>query len=183
MKKYAFLLACLLPFFSCATVYKIEYALLQPSPSDDLSFKDDLIDIQFAFAETYVGFALQNKTDSGIKIHWNDLSIVFPSGKTSRIFHNGVKFINRKKPQAATVVPSNTKVSDILIPVEDVYSYSVRWLEVGGRSFFGGENKLVWDEKEISIYFPLEIKGAKKEYDFKFKINVSQPPPAPGQIK
>ena len=105
--------------------------------------------------------------------------MIYPSGTSSRVIHSGIKLADRNNPQAPTVIPPNAKVSDILIPSENIY-YSELYNEWKYRPLFGGEDRLVWNDKDFSIYFPLEIKGDNKEYSFKFKINVSLPP---GEIK
>jgi len=184
MKKYIILFALFLVFCSCAlmmtpTPYNWSFSLEEPKPSGTLTYSDDFIDVVFSFGNTQIGFDIQNKTDSGIKINWDDLSVIYPSGTSSRVIHSGIKLADRNNPQAPTVIPPNAKVSDILIPSENIY-YSELYNEWKYRPLFGGEDRLVWNDKDFSIYFPLEIKGDNKEYSFKFKINVSLPP---GEIK
>jgi hypothetical protein len=122
--------------------------------------------VVFAIGDKEIGFDIQNKTDTGIKINWDELSMIFPGGKSSRVIHSGVKLVDRNSPQAPTTSPPNAKVSDFLIPSG----------ENGGwrhSRLFKGNNILAWDNKEFIIYFPLEIKGAKKEYNFKRTFAVS----------
>jgi len=191
MKKNVLLLGLLLTFFSCMTpitrAYNWRFSLEKPQPSETLSFSDDYVDITFALEGVTdvsyysivkdakeIGFEIQNKTDRGIKINWDDISIIYPDGKASRVIHGGVKLIEKASIQAPTIVPPNARVSDILVPTENISSTTYGW---NTAPLFGGENRLIWNDKEFSIFFPLEIKGEKKEYTFKFKINVSLPAP------
>jgi hypothetical protein len=163
--------------------YNWRFSLEQPKPSEKLEYSDDFIDVVFTIGETQIGFDIQNKTDSGIKINWDELSMIYPTGTSSRVIHSGIRLMDRNAPQAPTIIPPNAKVSDILIPSENIYYLSGQYGGWNYHPLFGGDNSLAWNDKEFSIYFPLEIKGSKKEYNFKFKINVSQPTPASGQKK
>ena len=139
--------------------------------SDTLIFSDEFIDIKFSVLEKLIDFHIQNKTNEGIKINWDELSFISPDGTASRVNHSsGIRVIEKGNPQVPTVIPPNTKISDSLIPTKNIY-YSYDW---NAKDLFPGENKIIYNDKEFGIYFPIEIKGSKKEYTFKFKINVSQ---------
>jgi hypothetical protein len=143
------------------------------TPLETLTYSDDFIKIAFAVEYREIRFDIQNKTYSGIKINWDDLSMIYSSGKASRVIHSGVRLIDRNNPQASTMIPPNAKVSDILIPSENI-TYTLG--KYGGwdyRSLFKEDNSQTLDNKKFSIYFPLEIKGEKKEYIFKFKMIAS----------
>jgi len=163
--------------------YDWAFSLLGPNPSKGLVYSDNFVIVGFMIEKTKINFIIENKTDSGIKINWDEFSMIYPSGTSSRVIHNGIKVVDRNSPQALTTIPPNAKVSDILIPSENIYYASV---ESGGwnyHSLFEGDNPLTWNDRVFSVYFPLEIKGSKKEYTFKFKINVSQPTPASAEKK
>jgi len=181
LRKYVLISGLLLFLFACVSfptypTYNWHFALQEPKPSEDLAFSDDFIDVLFTIGGTQIGFDIRNKTDSGIKINWDDLSIIYPGGTSSRVIHSGIRLMDRNNPQAPTIIPPNARVSDVLIPSENIYYVSGQYGGWREHSLFGGDG-LSWDGKEFSIYFPLEIKGNKQEYTFKFKINVSQPPP------
>ena len=174
MKKQTFLLCLLLFLFSCVTVpvYRLDFTLQEPTQSDTLSYSDDSIDVQFQVLNTQIAFDIQNKTNSGIKINWDELSFVSPEGTSSRVIHSGIKLIDRNAPQAPTVIPPNAKIHDILIPSENIFysdsKFDGGWKET--RLFPQDANLL--DNSSCSVYFPLEIRGEKKEYTFKFNITV-----------
>lgn len=152
--------------------YNWSFSLIQPTPSETLSYSDAFIKITFGIDNQIIGFEIQNKTDSGIKINWDDLSIIYPSGTFSRVICLGKKPMDKNSPQAPTVVPPNAKVQDALIPSENIYRDNLD--RNGVPPLFGGDDILKWNNKDFRIYFPLEIKGSKKEYTFKFKIHVSE---------
>jgi len=202
------LLVILATLFSCSrvlSVYNWRFSLEKPEPSETaklspetLSYSDDSIDITFVLGGVtemvqddiigiyaskdveQIAFDIQNKTDRGIKINWDDISIIYPDGTTSRVIHSGVKLIDKSNPQALTIVPPNARVNDILAPTDKITSTSAGWQTA---PLFGGNDRLFWNDKEFGVFFPLEIKGEKKEYTFKFKINVLKSTPTPAKKK
>ena len=149
--------------------YEWTFSLEKPTPSNNLFYSDGFIDIAFLINKTQIGFAIQNKTESGIKLNWDEISFISPTGTASRVIHSGIRLIDKNNPQAPTVIPPNSKISDIVIPSENI-KYEGGWKE--GRLFEG--DYITFNGKEFSIYFPLEIKGVKKEYSFKFKTRVTK---------
>jgi hypothetical protein len=155
MKKNVLLLGLLLTFFSCVRIvptYYWRFSLEQPQPSETLSFSDDFIDISFFIEDVTevntgygvgpirdaqeIAFKIQNKTDSGIKINWDDLSMIHPDGTARRVNHGRSKLIDSNMPQPSTVIPPNAKVADILVPMENIDAYGISPL-------FGGEDRLM----------------------------------------
>lgn len=151
--------------------YKWNFAMLAPAPSDKLVFSDEFMDIVFSFGDKQISFEIQNKTASGIKLNWDEFSIIYPNGNMSRVVHSGVRLMDRNSPQAPTVIPPGAKISDFLTPSENIhFDYGEWWYSL----LFPGKDELLWNDKDISIYAPLEINAVKKEYKFKFHITVTQ---------
>lgn len=179
MKKFIFLFVLLLAFFSCAgwrppsdMTYNWRFSLQEPAQSDTLTFSDEFINIKFIVLEKLIDFDIQNKTNEGIKINWDELSFISPDGTASRVNHSsGIRVIEKGNPQAPTVIPPNAKISDSLIPTKNIYRSGYEWT---AQDLFPEDDKTIYNDKEFRIYLPIEIKGSKKEYTFKFKINVSQ---------
>jgi hypothetical protein len=130
-----------------------------------------------------LGFNLINKTDRAIKINWDDISFVSPRGKANRVVHTGIRYIERDATQAPTTVPPGAKLIDALTPVVLIYysdglnlgSYGTYGQGWKTAPLFQGYNKIDIENKEMSLYLPLEISGEKKEYNFTFGIsNVRQ---------
>jgi hypothetical protein len=161
--------------------YEWNFDLRAPVNSKNLVYSDGAITIAFVISKSQVLFEIQNMTDSGIKINWDDISFISPTNRASRVVHSGIRFIDKSNPQAPTVIPPKSKISDILIPSENV-SFSTGWNE---GSLFEGDTSsyivgnpeppkpLIFNGREFGIYFPIEIKGVKKEYSFRFGISVA----------
>jgi hypothetical protein len=55
-----------------------------------------------------------------IEIIWDETSIVMPSGTSEKIMHSGVKYVDRGQSMPNTVLPPNAKITDELIPIDNV---------------------------------------------------------------
>jgi len=147
-------------------IYTFKMAKPRPSPTN--SYQDLSVKITFVITRQ-VGFRLENKTGSPIEIDWNHASFIDFESTAHRVMHEGVRYIERDKPLASTVVPPGANVTDVLIPVDSVYYESgigggwktVDTLPVSLRLF---------DGKTIGIYLPLKIGTASKNYLFSFRV-------------
>lgn len=79
-------------------------------------YEDDLIKIDWEFSGTQFDFVLHNKSNQSIKILWDDAAFISMSGESGRIFHKGIKIIDREKSQPPTTVYKNASISDIIAP-------------------------------------------------------------------
>ncbi len=127
------------------------------TPLEVLSFSDAFLKISFIVGEKEIVFEIQNKTDSGVKINWDDLSFIRSDGNASRVIHSGIRLVNRNDPQAPTLIPPTAKVSDNLIPSENIVSSSSSpgWLYLPLFSNTIEGNK-------FSLYIPL---NNKRDYE------------------
>ena len=94
---------------------------------DLLKYEDSLISIIWEYDLSSLGFEIENKGENSIKINWNDAAIISYDGSTSKIFHKGVKYINREEEQQPTVIYKNSKLKDLLIPIDNVYFLSGKY--------------------------------------------------------
>jgi hypothetical protein len=149
--------------------FEWSFSLTAPDGSNGLQFSDALVDMIFIITRTQVGFAAQNKSKTAIKVNWDDIAYVAVSGVAGRVIHSGIRLVDKEKSQAATVIPPGAKITDAIIPADNV-TYAGGWKEA--RLFDG--DYMSYNGKEFGLYFPVEINGTKKEYSFRFKIGVSQ---------
>lgn len=106
---------------------RYSFSLTKPVTSQQLHFEDASLRIGFVLGMKEIGFELANKTDGPIRIDWNSLSYIDPSGKAHGLIHKGVKFANKEQPQAPATVPPTAAISDTVAPVDNVYSSSGTW--------------------------------------------------------
>lgn len=157
-------------YFILSQILYVGFSLEAPVKSDTLSYSDDFINIQFQIYEDKIVFDIQNKTNSIIKINWDEISFVSINGQAFRVVHSGVLYINPNAPQTPTIIPPDSKLHDILIPSENIYFDSSNF-EWKLKPLFPFSSQIMHN-KSFSIYFPLEIKGKRKDYTFKFKYQI-----------
>ena len=163
------------------TLYHYDISLEDPIQSETLEFTDSLISIKFEIRKKEIGFNIKNKSNRAIKINWDEIVYISPSGAAHRVIHSGIRYIDRNKPQAPSVIPPNANFSDIIVPSDNIY-----YLEVPRTGIVDLDLKfsklegwrvadLIYPGQDLKgktfkVYMPLEIDGEKKNYTFTFKI-------------
>ncbi|WP_221409460.1 hypothetical protein [Marinoscillum furvescens] len=145
-----------------------------------MTHSDSLIDITWKLNATSFSFQLVNKSNSNLRINWNEAVYVDHSGTSGAIIHSEVKYIDKNKPQKPTVIVAGSKVEDIIVPSENIYYVSGQYggwktkpiLPNWGRS----QEELdaltdVYIDKDISILLPISSGEDTYEYLFKFHVN------------
>ena len=97
--------------------------IIQSGIVDSLTstFEDSIVKISWQYAISQIGFELTNKCNETIKIVWDDAAFISIENESGRIFHKGIKYIDRENPQAPTSIYKNTTLSDLIAPTNNVY--------------------------------------------------------------
>lgn len=135
-------------------------------------YSDDYIDIVWFVSSKHFNFELINKSNHTIKINWDDVSYVDVNGKTGRVMHAGVKYIDRNSSQPATSIPKKAKISDLLLPTDNVYL-------IPGQYGGWNEKDLISSKdvgKKMIILMPIVIHNIQNDYIFEFKIDALMEP-------
>jgi hypothetical protein len=145
--------------------------MVKPSESRELMFEDQAIRIRFTLSETQIGLLLQNKMTSPIKIDWNTVSYMDITGLAHSVMHTGVRYIERDRPQVATIIPPEAMIEDAIVPSDHI-SYTPG--SGGGWSsrplFPALAETDLYIGKTFSVFMPLELEGSVKNYSFTFRI-------------
>jgi len=163
------------------TLYHYDISLEDPIQSETLEFTDSLISIKFEIRKKEIGFNIKNKSNRAIKINWDEIVYISPSGAAHRVIHSGIRYIDRDKPQAPSVIPPNAYFSDIIVPSDNIYYLEVPRtgivdLDLKNLKLEGWRvHDLIYPAQDLKgktfkVYMPLEIDGEKKNYTFTFKI-------------
>lgn len=144
-------------------------------------FEDDLLKIEWlgysqstvqpmvpVFAASSLGFTLQNKSDSTMRIIWDGASFVSPSGENSRVIHSGVRFIEKNKEQAPSVITKGGSLTDTISPSDGLYWNGGRWVE---SDFLGNKTA----GKTVKVLLPIEVNDKTLEYLFEFDVLPIEP--------
>jgi hypothetical protein len=144
-------------------------------------FEDDTVAIDWTLDSTRVlgrertsglSFVLRNKTDSPVRILWDEAAYVDENGNSDRVTHQGVKFISRDQPMPPSVVVQGGKLSDTIIPSSNVQYTPGKY---GGWS----EGSVVAGDvagKTIRVLLPIEGQGKRTDYTFNFEVQRTETP-------
>lgn len=159
------------------------FVMTKPAANESLAFEDDSIDVSFTIPSTItrsfserlkpttsslISFSLKNKTDNPIKVDWNAISYVDPSGTAHKVMHDGIRFSERDSPHPASTIPPMAKLADFVYPTDAVLRSGTDWETPKLLPNFPLAASL--KGKSFSIFMPLEIGGATKNYNFVFTI-------------
>jgi hypothetical protein len=148
--------------------------------------KDLVIEATPDTADAGTSFVFKNKTNSPLQIVWDESNYIDPNGKAERIFHSGVKIIDRSQSQPPTNIPPQSSVSDDVIPIGNVtwasygmWTYSPLCGTRDLEKFTISDDECVG--KTFTYFFTYLLDGKKKNLTVKFKLARKEkvpPPPA-----
>jgi hypothetical protein len=150
---------------------------LSESDKKLLSFEDKIIQISWKVPGETFDFSLANKTDDTLRIIWNDAVFINHKGRSSKVIHYGVNYINKNTFQPDSVIIKHSTLTDGIMPTSNIDYFVDHWrideiLQSAGyrpsdfRKF--GEETV---GKNLVVYLPISEKNKKIEYVFTFKID------------
>jgi hypothetical protein len=98
--------------------------------------------------------------------------------------HAGVKYVDRNSSQPATSIPKDAKISDLLMPTDNVYYVSGQY---GGwrernllPSFYKSQEQLDQEAgsfvgMKMKIMMPIIIENVQNDYTFEFNVDRLRP--------
>ena len=143
-------------------------------------YEDDYINIVWFVNSKQFNFELKNKSSHTLKINWDDVSYVDINGETGRVMHAGIKYTDRHNSMAPTTIPRNAKISDLILPSDNVYYVSG---EYGGwrettlipSSYSSDAERNVgaplYVGKKMLILMPIIIENVQNDYVFEFTVD------------
>lgn len=141
-------------------------------------YEDDYIDIVWYVTKDRFNFELKNKTNHTMKINWDEVTYVDPFGGAKRVIHQGIKYIDRDKSQPSSTIPRGTRVTDCLIPSENIYyhNYWKQWTQHNVIPIeYTSEEQLKsvalnYTGKKLLIMMPIKIENTQNDYIFEFEV-------------
>jgi hypothetical protein len=131
---------------------------------------DKYIDSFISAGGIDIAISILNKTEEGVKVNWEEISFIPPSGMASKTLHGSCVMGGLNTPQPPSIIPPHAKIVDFLVPAESFY-YDKKYERWKTRDLSSYIDKASQNNNTFGIYLPLEIKGQKKEYNFVFRIN------------
>ena len=145
---------------------------------NEYNYEDDYIDINWYVEYQQLNFSLRNKTKQSIKIKWDDVVFVDYLGNPQRVMHSGVKYNERNNSQPPSLIPANTRLTDIIIPTNNVnYNETLGWyisnlyyLTVYSPKRTAEKMKDSLKGRRMQVLLPITFQDITKEYLFEFEI-------------
>ena len=151
-----------------------DVVVLNESGKTNYKYENDLFNIIWYPTRKQLNFSITNISDYSIKILWDESVFIDQEGKTGRVMHDGVKYIDRNNSMPASIIPKGTSLDDIIVPTSNVYySSGIGW-ETSALVHVNQDllksNPSAYEGVTIKILLPLEIEGIKNEYTFEFDV-------------
>ena len=133
---------------------------------DKYHYADNNINMAIGVSEKKINFILENVSQHSLKIIWNDAVYVDTDGSTSKIMHNGVRYINRDDNQPASTIIRGAKLEETIVPNSKVYRNRLdQWDEYP---------LFLWEKKDnippVRLMLPIQVKDVVNEYIFVFEV-------------
>jgi hypothetical protein len=137
--------------------------------SDKLLHETPEFMIAFNVIPEQVGFELLNKSQAAIRILWDECAYIDPTGRSFRVIHQGVRFVDRDKPMASTVVPPGASIRDLVYPASSVTWTGSRW-----------QQERLYDPRmttpfTFGVFLTMETDGRKLSATYKFAASPGWP--------
>lgn len=164
---FCFLVTPAIPQTVTREVATYPVKMIKPKVASDMLYEDPFIKIQFVGLQKIL-FKLSNKTNNPIEIDWAKVSFVDSGSGAHRVIHQGVRYIERDKVPAPTVIPPQASITDLILP-SDYITY-----DSSASEGWKVEDPIKHEESEVGktfgIFLPLKINGVVKNYSFRFVI-------------
>jgi len=99
---------------------KYSFSLVSPAASRDLMYMDERVALELFPGERGIGLKIRNKLPDPVKLDWNQSSFVDWHGKSGRIIHDGVRFVERNSLLPPSVIPPGALLEDSIVPVSNI---------------------------------------------------------------
>jgi hypothetical protein len=151
-------------------------------------FEDGIIKILWLPSVTMFEFLLENKTNSPMKIIWNEAAYVCEKGDSHKVIHAGIKYSQRNRYSLPSDIEQKSTLKDYIYPADYMSYTDDAWVE---RPMFSGrwEGKTLlpasqkggdpqeflnsaknYIGKTIQVLLPIRVEDVKYDYTFIFKV-------------
>lgn len=160
------------------------------------AFADEFVEIGGALPRhgNQAEIEVTNKADASARIIWDEASYV-DRGTANHVMHGGVEFEARKKAQLPTIVAGQSRVKDVVVPVDAIVSMRGRWIRLPmfpkEESFDQKTGRAIIEPgmtlekmdanvasrvvgQEVRVLLPIEIGRAMREYTLIFTVTATK---------
>ncbi|MDO8137817.1 MAG: hypothetical protein Q6354_09265 [Candidatus Brocadiales bacterium] len=163
---------CAAPKGEIQNLYKYHFSLIRPS-TGTLNFEDDTLFITFAPDSEKINLLIRNKSDSPIKIMWDEAAYVDKAGISHRVIGKGTRYEDKERPQTPTMVAPNSSVAEWVMPSDNIYHTFFRWkVSPMFPELITVSDISLWDRTTFRFILPVEVHGQHKHHEFEFQVRV-----------
>jgi len=186
MKKITLFLLVFIIYSCSVKKYVYDLDLVKPTVSKDLTYTDDKLTIDFVLNDADMSLKIKNNSDKPLKIIWDEASFV-NNGEAQKIIHKNVKFIDKEKSQAPTVIPPRSFIDETIQPIDDIkfqqqgygrytsYAWSAKPIFQTNYDYNGNEKKhkdklKLLKGNPVNVYLPIQYDGKTIDYYFEMQV-------------
>lgn len=168
-------------YYQCFVDYKLtnvskNESVVDSNISGSFSYKDELLSVMWSIDRNKALFSVKNNASGSIKVLWDDMAFVGLNGESHRVIHKGIKYSEKEKEQAPSIIARNAELHDLIIPADKIY-YQKSWGKWSAYPFVDDFLYSPEDEsakhpngKKIQVLLPVVINEKRYEYQFVFEI-------------
>ena len=139
---------------------------LPDKKGSEFAYEDDFIKITWTPEDKFLRFAIENKSNSNIKLPWDDMSFVAMFGNSERVINGETRNIEVNREQQESIIPRGARFSATAFPYSKKRIIQKEYIcpeeaDDDGKSVIG---------EEIRILFPVKVEDATNEYLFIFQV-------------
>lgn len=126
-----------------------------------------------------IKFKIQNKSETPIKIIWDESSVILPDGSAKRVYPTGTKYIDATREHAPTIIPAQASVTTGLSRSDNL-TFSSRWVQgpllpcgTSLEALNTGCDPRAYDGKFLDVIVAIEQNGKRQDARLKFKATAN----------
>lgn len=145
--------------------YNYEIKILEKDNKNYALYEDEIITLLLYANSKVIKIDFNNKTDSTMKIHWDNATFIDEYNLSNRVIHVGVKLTDSYNVQVPTIVSRRGRIEDNIVPAKNIKFINNEWRY----------SPLIKGNQEVvSLLLPIEVADEIIEYIFKFEIQIDE---------
>lgn len=142
------------------------------------AYSDSNIFVMFVPTAKEIQFTLKNRSNNYIKIIWDEAIFIDFTGENSRVFHAGVRYLDRNSSIPSTSIMPDGNISDVVVPCNNISwqnDWHTNWIYPDTSVLLDDSLKAVTISKgllnsDFKIVLPININNTTIYYKFNFKL-------------
>lgn len=141
-------------------------------------YSDEYVTLRPVWNEFQIDLTIFNNSKSSIRVLWDNAAYIDNYGISHRVIHMNTKFVDKEKAQVPSVIPTGSRIEDVVVPVNAIKNVGGVW--VPGPLVDNQYDTQARAEQELNKYktnprysesmllLPIEVEGKTIEYTITF---------------